>query len=172
MWEATYEPALMLTLKVWKVWRVFTQSTHLTSRSCQFFLKESHLGQNRARCCIQQLRDLNPRVRVSAHTGPLHDDDLLLQFQVGSGLSGVLQNFQNNFLSSFAQRGSVLRLKVVVLTDSSLDDQKRLGDFCHAHGIRFVVADTKGLCGWVGNVEDLPEWIWTNTNNRRSCDFF
>lgn len=80
---------LMLMLKLLKAWRVFTQSTDTTSRSCQFFLKESHLGQNRARCCLQQLRDLNPRVRVSAHTGPL-DDDLLLQFQVGSGLSRVL----------------------------------------------------------------------------------
>lgn len=79
----------MLMLKILKASRVFTQSTDITSRSFQFFLKESHLGQNRARCCIQQLRDLNPRVRVSAHTGPL-DDDLLLQFQVGSGLSEVL----------------------------------------------------------------------------------
>ncbi|XP_031723484.1 ubiquitin-like modifier-activating enzyme 1 [Anarrhichthys ocellatus] len=84
--------------------------------SSQFFLKESHLGQNRATCSLQQLSALNPYVRVSAHTGPL-DDDLLLQFQV------------------------------VVLTDSSLDDQKRFDDFCHSRGIRFIVADTKGLCG-------------------------
>eukprot|EP00066_Takifugu_rubripes_P022978 XP_011612244.1 PREDICTED: ubiquitin-like modifier-activating enzyme 1 [Takifugu rubripes] len=90
--------------------------TMWTDLSSQFFLKESHLGQNRAMCCIQQLCDLNPRVRVSAHMGPL-DHDLLLQFQV------------------------------VVLTDSSLDDQKGFGDFCHAHGIQLVVADTKGLFG-------------------------
>lgn len=37
--------------------------------------------------------------------------------------------------------------QVVVLTDSSLDDQKRFGDLCHLHGIKFIVADTKGLCG-------------------------
>ncbi|XP_076597924.1 ubiquitin-like modifier-activating enzyme 1 [Chaetodon auriga] len=84
--------------------------------SSQFFLKTSHLGQNRATCSLQQLSDLNPRVRVSAHTGPLHDN-LLLQFQV------------------------------VVLTDSSLDDQKRIGELCHSQGISFIVADTKGLCG-------------------------
>lgn len=87
-----------------------------TDLSSQFFLKESHLGQNRAACSLQQLSDLNPRVRVSAHTGPL-DEDLLLQFQV------------------------------VVLTDSSLDDQKRFNEFCHSRGIKFIVADTKGLCG-------------------------
>lgn len=83
------DPMLMLMLKILKAWRLFMQSTDITSRSRQFFLKESHLGQNRARCCIQQLRDLNPRVCVSAHEGPL-DDDLLLQFQVGSALSRVL----------------------------------------------------------------------------------
>lgn len=84
--------------------------------SSQFFLKESHLGQNRATCSLQQLSVLNPHVHVSAHTEPL-DDELLLQFQV------------------------------VVLTDSSLDDQKHFGELCHLHSIKFIVADTKGLCG-------------------------
>ncbi|KAL6112008.1 uncharacterized protein ACO6RY_08859 [Pungitius sinensis] len=87
-----------------------------TDLSSQFFLKESNLGQNRATCSLQQLSALNPHVRVSAHTGPLHED-LLLQFQV------------------------------VVLTDSSLSDQKRFNELCHSQGIKFIVADTKGLCG-------------------------
>ncbi|XP_032405028.1 LOW QUALITY PROTEIN: ubiquitin-like modifier-activating enzyme 1 [Xiphophorus hellerii] len=39
------------------------------------------------------------------------------------------------------------KYQVVVLTDSSLDDQKRFGEFCHKHGIKLIVADTKGLCG-------------------------
>ncbi|XP_023135555.3 ubiquitin-like modifier-activating enzyme 1 isoform X1 [Amphiprion ocellaris] len=84
--------------------------------SSQFFLKESHLGQNRAACSLQQLSALNPHVQVSAHPGPLNED-LILKFQV------------------------------VVLTDSSLDDQRRFGDLCHSRGIKFIVADTKGLCG-------------------------
>ncbi|XP_007550981.1 ubiquitin-like modifier-activating enzyme 1 [Poecilia formosa] len=41
----------------------------------------------------------------------------------------------------------LLNYQVVVLTDSSLDDQKRFGEFCHKHGIKFIVVDTKGLCG-------------------------
>uniref|UniRef100_A0A8C6UM96 E1 ubiquitin-activating enzyme n=1 Tax=Neogobius melanostomus TaxID=47308 RepID=A0A8C6UM96_9GOBI len=41
----------------------------------------------------------------------------------------------------------LMQFQVVVLTDSSLDDQKRFGDFCHSKGIKFIVADTKGLCG-------------------------
>uniref|UniRef100_A0AAX7VBJ1 E1 ubiquitin-activating enzyme n=1 Tax=Astatotilapia calliptera TaxID=8154 RepID=A0AAX7VBJ1_ASTCA len=84
--------------------------------SSQFFLKESHLGQNRAACSVQQLAVLNPHVVVEQYTGPL-DENLLLQYQV------------------------------VVLTDSSLEDQKRFGELCHSHGIKFIVADTKGLCG-------------------------
>lgn len=41
----------------------------------------------------------------------------------------------------------LLQFQVVVLTDSSLDDQKKFGDFCHSNGIKFIVADTRGLCG-------------------------
>lgn len=41
----------------------------------------------------------------------------------------------------------LLRFQVVVLTESSLEDQKRFGQLCHSHGIRFITADTKGLCG-------------------------
>ncbi|KAM9409596.1 ubiquitin-like modifier-activating enzyme 1 [Pholidichthys leucotaenia] len=90
--------------------------TAWTDLSSQFYLKESHLGQNRAACSLKQLSALNPHVCVSAHTGPL-DKGLILQFQV------------------------------VVLTESSLDEQKRFGDLCHLHGIKFIIADTKGLCG-------------------------
>ncbi|NWW47732.1 UBA1 enzyme, partial [Pedionomus torquatus] len=42
------------------------------------------------------------------------------------------------FLASF---------QVVVLTESSLEEQLRIGDFCHDQGICFIVADTKGLAG-------------------------
>lgn len=41
----------------------------------------------------------------------------------------------------------LMKFQVVVLTDSSLDDQKKFGDFCHSNGIKFIVADTRGLCG-------------------------
>ncbi|NXJ92830.1 UBA1 enzyme, partial [Corythaixoides concolor] len=42
------------------------------------------------------------------------------------------------FLASF---------QVVVLTESPLEEQLRVGDFCHARGIYFIVADAKGLAG-------------------------
>ncbi|NXC48399.1 UBA1 enzyme, partial [Penelope pileata] len=37
--------------------------------------------------------------------------------------------------------------QVVVLTESPLEEQLRVGDICHARGIPFIVADAKGLAG-------------------------
>ncbi|XP_058570974.1 ubiquitin-like modifier-activating enzyme 1 isoform X3 [Neofelis nebulosa] len=37
--------------------------------------------------------------------------------------------------------------QVVVLTNASLEDQLQVGEFCHSHGIKLVVADTRGLFG-------------------------
>uniref|UniRef100_A0A1X7V4Z3 Fibrinogen C-terminal domain-containing protein n=1 Tax=Amphimedon queenslandica TaxID=400682 RepID=A0A1X7V4Z3_AMPQE len=39
------------------------------------------------------------------------------------------------------------KYQVVVLTDSSLTDQVRIGGFCHSYDIKFIVCDTKGLFG-------------------------
>jgi hypothetical protein len=35
----------------------------------------------------------------------------------------------------------------VVLTNSPLEEQQRVGDFCHCNGIKLVIADTRGLFG-------------------------
>ncbi|KAM9133046.1 ubiquitin-like modifier-activating enzyme 7 isoform 2-T3 [Pangshura tecta] len=37
--------------------------------------------------------------------------------------------------------------QVVVLSNSPLEEQLRISDICHACGIRFILADTKGLAG-------------------------
>lgn len=37
--------------------------------------------------------------------------------------------------------------QVVVLTNTPLEDQLRVGEFCHSRGIKLVVADTRGLFG-------------------------
>ncbi|KAK2090731.1 E1 ubiquitin-activating protein [Saguinus oedipus] len=43
-----------------------------------------------------------------------------------------------DFLSGF---------QVVVLTNAPLESQLQVGEFCHSHGIKLVVADTRGLFG-------------------------
>lgn len=39
------------------------------------------------------------------------------------------------------------QFQVVVLTNSPMDEQLRLGKFCNLNKIKFIVADTRGLCG-------------------------
>ncbi|TRY66816.1 hypothetical protein DNTS_004768 [Danionella cerebrum] len=39
------------------------------------------------------------------------------------------------------------KFQVVVLTNSPLEEQLRVGSFCHSNDIKFIVADTRGLCG-------------------------
>ncbi|KAF7249672.1 Ubiquitin-like modifier-activating enzyme 1 [Varanus komodoensis] len=48
----------------------------------------------------------------------------------------AVEELTESFLSSF---------KVVVLTNSTLEEQLNVNDFCHANNICFVLADTKGL---------------------------
>uniref|UniRef100_A0A8D0G9V4 Ubiquitin-activating enzyme E1 C-terminal domain-containing protein n=1 Tax=Sphenodon punctatus TaxID=8508 RepID=A0A8D0G9V4_SPHPU len=48
------------------------------------------------------------------------------------------EELSEKFLSAF---------QVVVLTNSSLEEQLRISDFCHANNICFILADTKGLAG-------------------------
>lgn len=44
---------------------------------------------------------------------------------------------------------TIKEFQVVVLTNSPLDEQIKLGEFCHVHGIKLVIAETKGLFGKV-----------------------
>ncbi|KFM79356.1 Ubiquitin-like modifier-activating enzyme 1, partial [Stegodyphus mimosarum] len=51
-----------------------------------------------------------------------------------------IENLSEDFLKKF---------RVVVLTDSSLEEQYSIGDFTHSNGISLIIADTKGLFGQV-----------------------
>ncbi|NWI50025.1 UBA1 enzyme, partial [Calyptomena viridis] len=104
----------------------------------QFLLGEEDVGQNRAEASCQALAELNPCVVVEAHTGEL-SQAFLASFQVS--------------LCPYTlgppewQHPLIVLTQVVVLTESPLEEQLRVGDFCHAQGICFIVADTKGLVG-------------------------
>jgi hypothetical protein len=43
----------------------------------------------------------------------------------------------------------VLNYKVIVLTESSVEEQLSLGTFCHSNSIKFIVAETRGVFGLV-----------------------
>ncbi|XP_052414184.1 ubiquitin-like modifier-activating enzyme 1 [Carassius gibelio] len=53
-------------------------------------------------------------------------------------VSSWTNKLDEDFLSKF---------QVVVLTNSPLEEQLRMGAFCHSNNIKFIVADTRGLCG-------------------------
>uniref|UniRef100_A0A8C9T7J2 E1 ubiquitin-activating enzyme n=1 Tax=Scleropages formosus TaxID=113540 RepID=A0A8C9T7J2_SCLFO len=54
------------------------------------------------------------------------------------------------------------QFQVVVLTNSSLDEQRKIGKYCHSSGIQFITADTKGLCGQIfcdfGEQFEVADW--------------
>ncbi|NWX42041.1 UBA1 enzyme, partial [Steatornis caripensis] len=104
----------------------------------QFLLGESDVGQNRAEASQRVLAELNPRVAVVAYTGEL-SEAFLASFQVSLHAMPRSTPGQWRPLTALAQ--------VVVLTESPLEEQLRVGDFCHARGICFIVADAKGLAG-------------------------
>ncbi|KAM8994845.1 ubiquitin-like modifier-activating enzyme 7 isoform 1-T1 [Ara ararauna] len=97
----------------------------VADRAQQFLLRESDIGQNRAEASRRALAELNPHVTVVAYTGELSEA----------------------FLTSFQQSPFTAQAHVVVLTESPLEEQIRIGNFCHAQGICFIVADAKGLAG-------------------------
>ncbi|XP_075691127.1 ubiquitin-like modifier-activating enzyme 1 isoform X1 [Rhinoderma darwinii] len=41
----------------------------------------------------------------------------------------------------------LVNFQLVILSDLALDEQLRVGDFCHGHNIKFIVANTRGLFG-------------------------
>ncbi|NWY75582.1 UBA1 enzyme, partial [Erithacus rubecula] len=106
----------------------------------QFLLGESDLGQNRAEASQRALAELNPHVVVETHNGELSEAflasfrDSLRPCAMGSPRMAALTDRPRT---------------VVVLTESPLEEQIRIGNFCHAQGICFIVADTKGLAGQV-----------------------
>jgi len=96
-----------------------TIATSWNDLSSQFYLKKSHIGENRALVSHQQLSELNPYVRVDTYTG-----ELTTEFLKG--------NFQ-----------------VVVVTDrlamGSLAKLFELARFCHENSVCFIMAETRGV---------------------------
>lgn len=54
-----------------------------------------------------------------------------------------------NCLTEKLDTDTLKKYQVVVLTDSSLEEQITLGEYCHANGIKFIVGETRGLAGMI-----------------------
>ncbi|CAF4912178.1 unnamed protein product [Rotaria sp. Silwood1] len=88
--------------------------------SSQCYFTESNIGQNRAKVANKHLFELNSYVNVTFFS-TIIDETFL----------------KNN------------KVNVFILTDANLDDQIKIGDYCHQHGIKFINANTKGLFGQI-----------------------
>ncbi|CAF4087075.1 unnamed protein product, partial [Rotaria sordida] len=86
--------------------------------SLQYYFSESDIGQNRAEVAKEKLSELNNNVNMTYSSSNI-DEDFLQKHKVN----------------------------VFVLTDGDINNQVKIGDYCHEHGIKFVNANTKGLFG-------------------------
>lgn len=93
----------------------------LEDLSSQFFLHPEDVGKPRAEVTAPRVSELNPYTPVQVHKTQSLTGDL-----------AQLKSYQ-----------------VVVLTDTTLEDQLTIADFCHENGIFVVITDTYGLFGTI-----------------------
>ncbi len=89
--------------------------------SSQFFLHPEDVGKPRAEVTAPRVSELNPYTPVNVHPSKSLTSDL-----------SQLKQYQ-----------------AIVLTDTSLQDQIAISDYCHANGIYIVITDTFGLFGFL-----------------------
>lgn len=92
----------------------------LQDLSSQFFLDENDVGKNMAEACSQKLAELNINVQVRVHPADRQLDNQTLD-----------------------------QYHVVVLTESTYDEIKKISDITHSKNIALIVASTSGLIGQI-----------------------
>ncbi|CAF1276826.1 unnamed protein product [Adineta ricciae] len=88
--------------------------------SSQYYFNEDNIGQNRAEIALEKLSELNSYVTVTCS----------------------METIDEAFLAKN-------KINVLVLTNASLDNQIKVGDYCHQAGIKFIIANTNGLFGQI-----------------------
>ncbi|CAF4936147.1 unnamed protein product [Rotaria sp. Silwood1] len=92
----------------------------IAKKSDIYYFSDSDIGQNRTEVTREKLSELNTNVNVTYSSCNI-DEDFLQKHKVN----------------------------VFVLTDGDIDNQVKIGDYCHEHGIEFVNVNTKGLFGQI-----------------------
>ena len=87
--------------------------------SSQFYLSADSYGKSRAACSAKELGSVNGNVKVELLEGEL-TDSVLSQFHV-----------------------------VVFCNADNVDELERVSEYCHAHAIKFINAESKGVFGSV-----------------------
>ena len=115
----------------------------ISDLSAQFFLRPDDVGQPRDRVTAPRVAELN------AYT-PVHIHNSARYVPAPEIVSGQVRYLTQTLLNSLGENLSQFdKYQVVVLTNTSLNLQLTIGDYCHQKGIYVVVADTFGLFGSV-----------------------
>ena len=91
----------------------------LRDLSSQFFLRPEDVGKSRAEVTTPRVAELNAYTPISIFGAKSLTEDL----------------------------SQLKRFQVVVLTSTTLQDQRKIADYCHENGIYVVITDTFGLFG-------------------------
>eukprot|EP01080_Neovahlkampfia_damariscottae_P011614 gene11614-4856_t len=91
--------------------------TEYSDLGSQFLINENNVGKNRAEVCLENLQKLNPLVKLSINTDSLYSKD---------------EKFFSNF-------------DIVLLTNTTLNEQIRVNNICRKNNILFLSADSFGL---------------------------
>lgn len=109
-------------------------------------MAEGDVGKNRAEVVAPRIAELNTYVPVSFHTGKL-ENSFIAKFDVSLPIHSTYFVYLI-FLQLIIERcSSISPPQVVVLTNSSLEEQLAINEFCHSEGIMFIVSETFGLFG-------------------------
>ena len=103
---------------------VMIHDTHLTTLSdlaSQFYLKQSMVGQNRARASLPSLQVLNEKVTVEASTSPLSVD--------------LIKNFNYIIVAESLPESLLLTIS----------------NYCHENQKKLVIAESRGLFAYTFN---------------------
>lgn len=93
----------------------------LADLSAQFFLHPDDVGQPRDEVTTPRVAELNAYTPVTVHKAQSLTADL----------------------------GQLSKYQVIVLTETPLEDQIAISEYCHQHGIYLIIADTFGLFGYI-----------------------
>lgn len=116
-------------------------AVEIADLSSNFFAQPEDVGKNRASTILPGLASLNPRVELAVDNEGELDDEFIKRFTV-----------------------------VVASDNRSLSELKRIGDVCHANGVRFIATDSRGLFGAV--FTDFNEHIVFDKNGEPSKTAF
>lgn len=117
----------------------------ISDLSSQFFLRPDEVGQRRDAVTAPRVAELNVYTPIQVHNASERLVPVLPRPQTGNahrGRASADANLLNSLVSDLSQLD---KYQVVVLTESTREEQTVIGEYCHKKNIYFITAETYGL---------------------------